>query len=167
MPRKIIKDRAIVDDSYTQVTDVSQMPASGDILVALDLLLENPSVLPAQGGAWDGKIGIKVTGDVEPEALVEYLDKVDLIAIEFPVFRDGRGYSLARILRDRLGFQGELRACGDVLRDQMFYMQRCGFNSFEPRDDRSIEEALNGLSDFTVTYQADAVEKRPIYLRRP
>ncbi len=163
MPRKIIKNRAIVEDTFTHVSEPGQLPASGDVLVDLALLDEVESELKAR----DDKFGIKVTGDVEPEELAGHLENVDLIAIEFPVFRDGRGYSLARILRERMGYEGELRACGDVLRDQMFYMQRCGFNSFEPRDDRCIEDALNGLSDFSVTYQADAVEKRPIYHRRP
>ena len=163
MPRKIIKDRAIVEDTFMIVSEPGQLPASGDVLVDLKILGDIQSDLTGH----KGKIGIKVTGDVEPEVLVDHLGNVDLIAIEFPVFRDGRGYSLARILRDRLGFQGELRACGDVLRDQLFYMQRCGFNSFEPREDRCIEDALSGLSDFTVTYQADAHEKRPIYQRRP
>ena len=163
MPRKIIKDRAIVEDSYIPVNEPGQLPANGDILVDIAILDDLQSQLANR----EGKVGIKVTGDLEPELLASHLDNVDLIAIEFPVFRDGRGYSLARILRDRLGYRGELRACGDVLRDQLFYMQRCGFNSFEPRDDRCIEDALNGLSDFTVTYQADAIEKRPIYQRRP
>ena len=163
MPRKIIKDRAIVEDTFTIVNEAADLPANGDILVDLSILEELKPELSSR----TGKVGIKVSGDVEPDVLADHLGSVDLIAIEFPVFRDGRGYSLARILRDRLGYQGELRACGDVLRDQLFYMQRCGFNSFEPRDDRCIEDALNGLSDFTVTYQADAIEKRPIYQRRP
>ena len=145
------------------VSDAAQLPAGGDVLVDIAILEEVQPELSKR----DGKVGIKVSGDVEPEVLADHLGNVDLIAIEFPVFRDGRGYSLARILRDRLGYQGELRACGDVLRDQLFYMQRCGFNSFEPREDRCIEDALNGLADFTVTYQADANEKRPIYQRRP
>ena len=163
MPRKIIKNREVVEDTYVLVNEFSQLPESGDVLVDFGILETTmPSLIKR-----DGKIGIKVPGDAEPEALADILGKVDLIAVEFPVFRDGRGYSLARILRDRMGYQGELRACGDVLRDQLFYMQRCGFNSFEPRDDRCIEDALNGLSDFTVTYQADAIEKRPIYQRRP
>lgn len=162
MQPKIIKDNAIVEDSYTLVSERSQLPASGDVLVELAVWQD---VQPQLAGR-EGKVGIKVPGEAELEDLPQDLSQLDLIAIEFPVFRDGRGYSLARILRERAGFQGELRACGDVLRDQLFYLQRCGFNSFATRDDRCIEDALNGLSDFTVTYQADAVEKRPIYHRR-
>jgi len=76
-----------------------------------------------------------------------------------------RGYSYARELRTRYKFQGEIRATGDVLRDQLFYLQRCGFNAFEVRADRSIEEAIAGLQDFTVTYQGDVTDPRPIYRR--
>ncbi|MAR93370.1 MAG: DUF934 domain-containing protein [Pseudomonadota bacterium] len=162
MPRKIIKDRAIVDDSFTVVNSVDEFPRSGDVILDIALWQELAPRLQHR----PGKVGVKVPVDVEPEDLVDLLGQVDVIAIEFPVFRDGRGYSLARILRERLGYEGELRACGDVLRDQMFYLQRCGFNSFVTREDRCIEDALNGLHDFSVTYQADALEKRPIYLRR-
>ena len=76
-----------------------------------------------------------------------------------------QGYSYARELRTRYNFKGEVRATGDVLRDQLFYMTRCGFNAFEVREDRSIEEALQGLKDFSVTYQGDVNEPRPLYRR--
>ena len=162
MPHKIIKNRAIVEDTFTHINEAGDLPAEGNVIIPQSLWPELESKLKDH----NGKVGIKVSGDIEPEEIAGYLDSVDLIAIEFPVFRDGRGYSLARILRDRMGYEGELRACGDVLRDQMFYMQRCGFNSFEPIADRCIEEALTGLNDFSVTYQADANEKKPIYQRR-
>ena len=162
MPRKIIKDREIVEDTFTLVTEVGQLPDVGDVLIDATVWEE----LQPQLAGRNGKIGIKVTGDTEIDQLPANVQELDLIAIEFPVFRDGRGYSLARIIRERLGYGGELRACGDVLRDQLFYLQRCGFNSFATREDRCIEDALNGLTDFTVTYQADAFEKRPIYQRR-
>lgn len=161
-PRKIIRDRAIVDDNYRHVSDANDLTAGGDIIVTLELWEAHKSDLLNH----DGKIGVQVPGEAEPEVIADDLARLDVVAIHFPVFRDGRGYSLARILRDRFGYKGELRATGDVLRDQMFYMQRCGFNAFEPRADRSIEDALKGLNDFSVTYQADANEKRPIYRRR-
>jgi len=162
MPRKIIKDRAIVEDTFTLVSDPAQLPAAGDVLVTFEHWPE----LQDQLQNHNGKVGVKVAGELEPGELAPLLDRIDMIAIDFPVFRDGRGYSLARILRGNMHYAGELRACGDVLRDQLFYLQRCGFNSFVTREDRCIEEALAGLSDFTVTYQADAHEKRPIYRRR-
>jgi uncharacterized protein (DUF934 family) len=163
MPRKIIKDRLIVDDTYTLVRDASELPSSGDVLIDIAIWAD----VKEQLGSRDGKVGLLLGGDAEPSAVADDVNTLDLISIEFPVFRDGRGYSLARIIRERMAFKGELRASGDVLRDQLYYLQRCGFNSFATREDRCIEEALHGLSDFTVTYQADAFEKRPIYLRRP
>jgi len=162
-PRKIIRNREIVSDTFTYVTDASQLPASGDIIVDLPVWKEHKNALLNH----NGKLGVQLPGDAEPEEIVEDLPKLAVVAIHFSVFRDGRGYSLARILRERFGFDGELRATGDVLRDQLFYLQRCGFDAFDTRPDRCIQEALKGLSDFSVTYQADANEKRPIYQRRP
>lgn len=162
MPRKIIKDKSIIDDTYTLVSDAAELPESGDILVEHALWADVKGALTG----WSGKIGLKLSGDAELDQFSDDLAGIDMIAIDFPVFRDGRGYSLARLIREHLGFKGELRATGDILRDQLFYLQRCGFNSFATREDRCIEDALNGLNDFSVTYQADAFEKRPIYLRR-
>lgn len=161
-PRKIIKNRAIVEDCFQYVTDTKDLPASGDIIVDLAIWNEHKANLKNHAG----KVGVQLPGDAEPEAIQDDLAELAVIAILFPVFRDGRGFSLARILRDRFGYKGELRATGDVLRDQLFFMQRCGFDAFEPRADRCIEEALNGLTDFSVTYQADSNDKRPIYRRR-
>ena len=163
MPRNIIKDKAIVEDSFTLITDPAQLPVDGDVLVDVAVWAEAKPQLQNHSG----QIGVQIPGDFEPEELAEDLKTLDLVAIDFPAFKDGRGYSLARLLRQRFHFTGELRATGDVLRDQLFYLQRCGFNSFATREDRCIEEALTGLSDFTVTYQADVHEVRPIYQRRP
>lgn len=161
-PRKIIRNRAIVDDSFRYVTHADDLAAGGDIIVDLALWLAHKSDLKNH----PGKVGVQLPGDAEPDVIADDLSQLAVIAIHFPVFRDGRGFSLARILRGRFGYQGELRATGDVLRDQLFFMQRCGFNAFDPRADRSIEDALKGLNDFSVIYQADAHEKRPIYRRR-
>ena len=162
-PRKIIRNRAIIEDNFRYVTSADDLAAGGDIIVDLALWNAHKSDLKNHAG----KLGVQLPGDAEPDVIADDLSQLAVIAIHFPVFRDGRGFSLARILRGRFGFQGELRATGDVLRDQLFFMQRCGFNAFDPRPDRSIEDALNGLNDFSVVYQADANEKRPIYHRRP
>ena len=161
-PRKIIKNRAIVEDTFRLVTDAAELSQDGDIIVDLPLWNEHKASLKNRAG----KVGVQIPGDAEPDVIAADINDLDVVAIHFPVFRDGRGFSLARIIRDRLGFKGELRATGDVLRDQMFFMLRCGFDAFEPRTDRCIETALQGLNDFSVMYQADANEKRPIYHRR-
>lgn len=162
-PRKIIRNRTIIEDNFRHVTSADDLAAGGDIIVDLSLWNAHKSDLKNH----PGKVGVQLPGEAEPTVIADDLHRLAVIAIHFPVFRDGRGYSLARILREQYGYQGELRATGDVLRDQLFFMQRCGFDAFEPRADRSIEDALNGLNDFSVIYQADANEKRPIYRRRP
>ena len=86
-----------------------------------------------------------------------------MITINFPAFADGRGYSLARLLRERHAYQSEIRAVGDVLRDQLFYMKRCGFNAFAIREDRCTEDALNAYNDFSITYQGATDNAEPIY----
>ena len=112
-----------------------------------------------------GELGVWLASDARPEALKDVLDRFAVIAVEFPKFTDGRGYSIAYNLRARLAYTGELRAVGDVLRDQMFYMQRVGFDAFAPRADRSIEDALKGLFDFSEAYQASWDQKSPLFRR--
>ena len=93
------------------------------------------------------------------------MGKFSVIAVDFPKFADGRGYSIAYNLRARLGYVGELRAIGDVLRDQLFYMQRVGFDAFSPRPDKNIHDALKGLTDFSETYQTSFDQKLPLFRR--
>jgi uncharacterized protein (DUF934 family) len=111
-------------------------------------------------------LGVLLRGDEAPDALLPDLARVPVIAIQFPRFADGRGYSLARILRCRHGYRGELRAVGDVLRDQVFYMSRVGFDAFELRADQDAEAALAALHDFSERYQAGADQPLPLFRRR-
>ncbi len=104
--------------------------------------------------------------DDDPEELIWRLKELPLIAIDFPSFRDGRGYSLAYLLRSRLGWRGELRAVGDVLRDQLSHMRQCGFDAFAVREDKTVEDALKGLAGFSVLYGRSAIEPRPLFRRR-
>jgi len=163
---KIIKDNQIIDDNWIVVgideDKLAATNAQADIIVSFEFWETHKELLISRAG----RIGVELLGEHEPEHIEDELDKVDLIAIHFPKFADGRGYSLARLLRERHNYTGELRATGDVLRDQLFYMQRCGFNSFALREDRDINEAVQSLQDFSVTYQADVHETRPVYHRR-
>ena len=93
------------------------------------------------------------------------LDEVTLLAVEFPKFTDGRGYSIARILRDRYGYTGELRAVGDVLHDQLLFMARCGFDAFELKAGKDIDGALAAFDAFSVYYQGAADEPEPLWRR--
>ena len=159
---KVIIDGAIVDNQWQRLegdTLEGELP-TGNIIVPLAYWQENREALIARGD-----VAVWLAPGEEPKDLEDDLAALPLVAIHFPAFKDGRGYSYARELRTRYKFDGEVRATGDVLRDQLFYMTRCGFNAFEVRADRNIEEALQGLKDFSVTYQADVNDPRPIYRR--
>lgn len=110
--------------------------------------------------------GLWLGPDDDVESLELWLSVVPLIALDFPSFRDGRGYSQAYLLRTRLGWQGELRAIGDVLRDQLSHMRQCGFTSFAVREDKCATDALKGLSGMSVVYGRSAIEPRPLFRRR-
>lgn len=109
------------------------------------------------------ELGILLTSDERPEILKNDLSLLTIIAIDFSKFTDGRGYSIAYNLRVRLGYINELRAIGDILRDQLFYMQRVGFNVFAVRADKNIYDALKGLTDFSEKYQSSSDEINPLF----
>ncbi|MES2260880.1 MAG: DUF934 domain-containing protein [Pseudomonadota bacterium] len=162
----IIKDRAVVEDDWSvlrlaegQQAETVEVPA-GKVIVPL-------TVWQAQRETLAGReqLGVWIASDERPETLKGELDKFAVVAVDFPKFTDGRGYSIAYNLRTRLNYQGELRAIGDVLRDQLFSMQRVGFNAYATRPDRNIHDALKGLSDFSETYQASVDQKTPLFRR--
>ncbi len=113
-----------------------------------------------------GEVGVWLKPDDDPELLAEDVGALPVVAVDFPKFTDGRGYSTARLLREKHGFAGELRAIGDVLRDQLYYLRQCGFNAFAVRSDRDLEDALKGFRDFSDNYQATAVQPLPLFRRR-
>lgn len=103
--------------------------------------------------------------ELTPE-LAERLAPAPLIAIDFPAFTDGRGYSLARLLRERYGYSGEVRAIGDVLVDQLYYMSRCGFDALALREDQHLDDALRALGAFSVSYQPAVDSREALFERR-
>ncbi|WP_256081621.1 DUF934 domain-containing protein [Massilia sp. YIM B04103] len=162
----IIKGREIVEDDW-QVLRLAEgedaetvaVPA-GKVIVPLQVWLSQRTALEARAA-----IGVWIASDERPEALKGELDRFGVVAVDFPKFTDGRGYSIAYNLRTRLGYKGELRAIGDVLRDQLFSMHRVGFNAYATRPDRSIHDALKGLTVFSETYQASVDEQQPLFRR--
>ena len=157
---RVIKDRQIVDDGWELLPSDAPVPASGDVIVSLK-----------QWNAWNGapsersgRVAVVLHSDERPEQ-IEGLERLPLIAIDFPKFVDGRGYTSARLLRERLGFKGELRAVGEVLRDQLFYMHRCGIDSFALKAGKDIEGALAAFDDFSIAYQPAADDPRPLFRR--
>jgi uncharacterized protein (DUF934 family) len=163
MPR-LIKDRALVDDRWTLLRDattLSDVPATAPVIVPLALWRLERESLSARG-----EVGVWLKPDDDPEALVNEVGSLPLIAVDFPKFTDGRGYSTARLLREKYRYTGELRAIGDVLRDQLYYLQACGFNAFAVRADRDPGDALTSLGDFSDNYQATATRPVPLFRRR-
>jgi len=113
----------------------------------------------------EGPLGVLLEPDQPPSAIGADLHRLALVAINFPVFTDGRGFSYARELRER-GFKGEIRAVGHFIRDQLHYLKRCGFNAFQFEEGEKLEEALASLDDFSEAYQADAERGEPLFRRR-
>jgi uncharacterized protein (DUF934 family) len=145
----LIKDKAFVENAFTHVADGEALP-DGPAVVSLKRWQAERETLAAR----NAPLGLRLTSDQSPEALGDDIHHFALIELEFPKFRDGRGYSWARILRQRLGFKGELRAVGDVLRDQWLYMSRVGIDSFEVRPGTRLEDFRAALSEQTVFYQS-------------
>lgn len=163
---QIIKGREVVHDDWSvlkldegQTAETVEVPA-GKIIVPLGVWQAQRNVLSDRP-----ELGVWLAPDEAAAALKDDLHRFSVIAIDFPKFTDGRGYSIAYNLRKRLGWTGELRAIGDVLRDQLFQMARCGFDAYATRQDRSIHDALKGLSVFSETYQATVDNPIPLFRR--
>jgi uncharacterized protein (DUF934 family) len=110
-------------------------------------------------------VGVSLEPSEAPAPLFEHLADIPIVAINFPAFMDGRGFSYGRELRER-GFTGELRATGNFIRDQLTYLQRCGFNAFEMADESQLEPGLESLGDFSESYQAGIDQPQPLFRRR-
>lgn len=110
--------------------------------------------------------GVWLANDVDLSTLDSRVLQAPLIAIDFPVFVDGRGFSVARLLRERYHYQGEIRAVGQVIRDQLCYLKRCGFNAFSFDDSVDLQAALASLNDFTEAYQSSVDKPEPLFRRR-
>ncbi|NNE39099.1 MAG: DUF934 domain-containing protein [Gammaproteobacteria bacterium] len=161
---RIIKDKKIQQDDWNLINqpDTAGSLPDGDVIVPFAYWKDNQDACTAH----KGNVAVMINGDTAITDVASFLDKFELIALDFPAFKDGRCYSHARVLRDRYKYQGDIRAVGDVLRDQLFYMMRCGVSSFAVREDRDMEDALNGLKDFSVTYQSASDDSLPLYKTR-
>ncbi|UXY14584.1 DUF934 domain-containing protein [Chitiniphilus purpureus] len=163
MPELIV-NRQIVQDTWTRVVPGEDgsiaVPAAGRVIVPYRYWLGHRDELAGR------EIGICLAPDDEPESLPVDPNLFGVIAVDFPVFTDGRGFSIGRLLRERHGYTGELRAVGDVFKDTLNYLWRCGFNAFAVRADKDIADALLGLDDFTEAYQVSVAHPQPLFRRR-
>src|SRR5690606_31611549 len=164
---KLIKNRQIVDDAWIVVKDVAELEDLGrldgqDLIVPLPWWLENRATITQR----KGRTGVWLNSHELPEAIKDDIPTLEIIALNFPLFSDGRAYSSARELRTVMHYPRELRAIGDVLRDQLFYMARCGFDSFAMREDQNLEFSLKAFDDFHEGYQSSVDRPVPLFRRR-
>lgn len=154
-------EAVLANDPFTFVGDDEPLPP-GDVIVSLTRFQNEGDRLLSEGRA----VGVRIEADEEVEALVYDLPRIAVVALAFPKFRDGRHYSNARIVRERYGFKGELRAVGDVLREQAHFMFRCGIDAFEPADGSGPAEWLAATRRYTHVYQRAADGRTPAWAER-
>jgi uncharacterized protein (DUF934 family) len=145
----LLKNGSIVNDPFIDVSGEDTLPASGSLLVSLEQWQAHKDELTARPDA----CGVVLRSDEKPENIADSLDQLAVIALDFPAFGDGRAYSYARLLRDQYGYEGELRAVGDVLLEQLHFMHRVGFNAFLIKSDHAIKDWEIAAADVSVWYQ--------------
>lgn len=167
---KIIRDRKIVEDDWIKLDDHAPIAAVGKIIVSHTRWRAEKITLRSRG-----HVGVAIPSHLDVSELKDDLPYLSLIAVSFAFIQpkpeggrsfDGRGYSQARRLRERYGYQEEIRASGEVFRDAMYYMHRCGINAFEVKPGQDLADALNAFNDFTIAYQGAADGHLPVFFRR-
>jgi uncharacterized protein (DUF934 family) len=152
----LIKNGEVIDDPWLRVADDQDLP-DGPAIVTPARWHDRRDELAGH----NGPLGIVLMSDQPPALIADDLDRFAVVALEFPAFTDGRAYSYARLLRERYGYTGELRAVGNVLRDQLAFMARCGFDAFEVADDAAAEAFKAALAEISVAYQPATDARRP------
>lgn len=158
----LIRERRVVVDSWVFAGTPAKTSDHGDVLVPLSRWSAEREGLAVR----PGRIGVLLAPADDPAVLVHDLPQLALVAVDFPHATDGRGYSTARLLRERYAYTGELRAVGDVGRDQLFYLARVGFDAFALRDGEDVAGALAAFADFSEAYQASVERPQPLFRRR-
>ena len=158
---KLIKNRAVVDDEWQLLREIPAdgLP-SGKIIVPLAYWLEQRETLLQRGN-----VSVWLNSDQAPAPLADDLPAIDVVAIDFPLFTDGRGFSYGRALREHFGYKGEVRAVGQFIRDQLYYLTRCGFDAFAI-ETTDPEKALASFDDFSDAYSAGIDQPLPWFRRQ-
>jgi uncharacterized protein (DUF934 family) len=152
---------SLVEDPFTSVADDQGLPP-GDVIISLSRFQLEGEALLGEGRS----VGVRLESHEEVEALVYDLPQLSVAALAFPKFGDGRAYTSARLLRERFNFKGEVRAVGDVLREQAGYMRRCGFDAFEPADGSTLEDWERATQRFRHVYQRSSDGRAPAFVER-
>lgn len=159
--QNLINQQTVLENKWAIITDYESELPSGNILIEASHWLENKEALSSRSD-----IGLFLNPDTDLSAFGDDLNRFDVIAVNFPAFADGRGYSLARLLKERYAYKGEIRAVGDVLLDQLYFMKRCGFDTFLLKDGLDPEKALEYFSVFSEPYQLAYDVQTPLFRRR-
>ncbi len=165
--QRLIKNGQLIDDPWTLLREatgpeVLKVVSGKNFIAPLTFWKQYRSELDDYAGA----IGIWLDSHESVDEIGDELASIPVVALNFPAFSDGRSYSNARELRERYNYQGEIRAIGDVLRDQIFYMMRCGFDAFEIRHDQDPEACIKAFNDFQAGYQSSIDQPDPLFRRR-
>jgi uncharacterized protein (DUF934 family) len=145
----LVRGGKISADAFVQLADDAPMPDGGAVLISAARFLEDPETLLRRAGG----TGVIWPNNRDIDDLVPWLDRLAVVALVFPTIRDGRAYSQARLLRERHRYRGELRATGQVLRDQFLFMLRAGFDSFDVKKESDAEAFANTVKRYSVFYQ--------------
>lgn len=160
---QLLKNGAVVADEWTFASDeLDSLASSEKRLISLSQGQQFAEQLNLEAG----NIGLWLEADSEIETFPELFLNVPIIAIKFTKFVDGRGFSVARLLRERYQYKGELRATGDIIRDQLYLLKQCGFNAFQFNDDIDLVQAAESLNDFSDSYQTSTEQPIPLFRRR-
>lgn len=163
--QRIIKNGQVIDETWHLLpkdATLDGLSNCDDLIVPLALWVDHAHALKAR----DGGLGVWLDAGEEIEEIADQLDNFQVIALNFPSFTDGRHCSTAYLLRERYGYKGEVRAIGDVLRDQLFALKRCGFDAFALREDKDPQDALQAFEEFSEVYQASSDQPLPLFRRR-
>lgn len=158
----LIKNGGLVADDWLSVADDALVPADRPTIIPLARWQADAATFAGRNAA----LGVRLESRHQAADIAGDLDRFALVAIDFPIYRDGRGFSTARLLRERHGFTGELRAVGHVLRDQFAFMHRCGFDAYEVADAGEAEAWAAELARFSVSYQRAADGRLPVAVLR-
>lgn len=163
----IVKNLGVTSDPWQLLEfkadgKLPAVPPSGDVIVPLALWRAERGALRIRAG----RIGVWLKPNEDPALIADDLPLFGVVAVDFPKLTDGRGYSTGRLLRERYGYRGELRAIGDVQRDQLYFLWQCGFNAFALRAGEDAEEALAAFGEFSEAYPASVDQPLPLFRRR-
>jgi uncharacterized protein (DUF934 family) len=151
----VINSHQVIDDEWVVLTnESSSFDSTSKVIVSLDQLKNEFEQLKSKSLA----LAVMLSETDSVDDILPFLNDLQMVVLRFKVFSDGRAFSQSKLLRDRHGYQGQIRAVGDVIRDQLSFMQRCGFSQFQLAETEDVDQAIHAFSDISNTYQPELVQ---------